>query len=100
MDEEGVTQIDTFVCTHDHEDHYGRIDDLVNDYNVRVLETYDRGEKNRMAANRMTDIRVGFIRRVEKLRLRRKFALRFLAGLNTAMTERNCRYRKEDIRCQ
>ena len=83
MDEAGVTQIDAFVCTHYHEDHYGGIDNLVNDYNVRVLETYDRDEKNRipnskingrMASNRMTNIRVGFIRWVGKSWSRSKFA--------------------------
>jgi len=52
MDEAGVTQIDAFVCTHYHEDHYGGIDDLVNDHDVPVLETYDRGEKNYIPASK------------------------------------------------
>lgn len=52
MDEAGVTQIDVFVCTHYHEDHYGGIDDLVSDHNVSVLETYDRGEKNHIPASK------------------------------------------------
>jgi beta-lactamase superfamily II metal-dependent hydrolase len=29
MDQAGVGQIDFFVCTHYHEDHFGGIDDLV-----------------------------------------------------------------------
>jgi len=52
MDQAGVTQIDAFVCTHYHEDHYGGIDDLVNDHNVAVLEAYDRGEKNHIPASK------------------------------------------------
>lgn len=41
----GVTQIDHFVATHYHEDHYGGIDDLVN-AGVIVVNAYDRGDKN------------------------------------------------------
>lgn len=44
MDAAGVNQIDAFVATHYHEDHYGGIDDLV-DMGVSVLESYDRGDK-------------------------------------------------------
>src|SRR5688572_21261445 len=40
----GVTQIDAFVNSHYHEDHFGGIDDLV-DAGVPVLESYDRGDK-------------------------------------------------------
>jgi competence protein ComEC len=40
----GVTQIDAFVNSHYHEDHFGGIDDLVN-MGISVLETYDRGKK-------------------------------------------------------
>src|SRR5687768_6324085 len=36
----GVTQIDAFVASHYHEDHYGGIDDLV-DAGVSVLESFD-----------------------------------------------------------
>src|SRR5262245_45131712 len=45
MDRAGVNQIDFFVDTHYHEDHYGGIDDLV-DLGVPVLEAYDRGGKD------------------------------------------------------
>lgn len=41
----GVTQIDAFVATHYHEDHFGDIDDLV-DAGVMVLESFDRGDKD------------------------------------------------------
>ena len=41
MDLAGVTQIDAFVNSHYHEDHFGGIDDLV-DLGVPVLEAYDR----------------------------------------------------------
>ena len=44
MQAAGVTQIDHFVATHYHEDHYGGIDDLVN-AGVTVVNSYDRGDK-------------------------------------------------------
>ena len=44
MQQAGVTQIDAFVNSHYHEDHFGGIDDLV-DAGVPVLEAYDRGDK-------------------------------------------------------
>lgn len=40
----GVTQIDAYVTSHYHEDHFGGIDDLVG-MGVSVLESYDRGDK-------------------------------------------------------
>lgn len=52
MDRAGVTQINYFVCTHYHEDHFGGIDDLVRDYKVPVLETYDRGDKSFLPSSR------------------------------------------------
>jgi beta-lactamase superfamily II metal-dependent hydrolase len=45
MKQAGVTQIDAFVNSHYHEDHFGGIDDLV-DAGVPVLEAYDRGDKD------------------------------------------------------
>jgi competence protein ComEC len=45
MQRAGVTQIDVFVNTHYHEDHFGGIDDLV-DAGVPVLESFDRGDKD------------------------------------------------------
>jgi competence protein ComEC len=44
MQQAGVMQIDAFVNSHYHEDHFGGIDDLV-DAGVPVLESYDRGDK-------------------------------------------------------
>jgi competence protein ComEC len=44
MKQAGVTQIDAFVNSHYHEDHFGGIDDLV-DAGVPLLEAYDRGDK-------------------------------------------------------
>ena len=52
INEAGVTQIDAFVCTHYHEDHYGGIDALINNHQVAVLESYDRGEKNHIPASK------------------------------------------------
>jgi metallo-beta-lactamase superfamily protein len=43
MKQAGVSQIDLFVNSHYHEDHFGGIDDLV-DLQVPVLEAYDRGD--------------------------------------------------------
>ncbi len=45
MDHAGVTRIDAFVASHYHEDHFGGIDDLVED-GVPVLESYDRGRRD------------------------------------------------------
>ena len=44
MDTAGVCQIDAFVATHYHEDHFGGIDDLVN-MGVLVVAAFDRGDK-------------------------------------------------------
>jgi beta-lactamase superfamily II metal-dependent hydrolase len=41
----GMTQIDAFVATHYHEDHFGGIDELV-EAGVPVLESFDRGDKD------------------------------------------------------
>jgi phosphoribosyl 1,2-cyclic phosphodiesterase len=38
-------QIDAFLATHYHSDHYGGIDDLVEKLTVPVLESFDRGDK-------------------------------------------------------
>jgi beta-lactamase superfamily II metal-dependent hydrolase len=45
MDHAGVTQIDAFVASHYHEDHFGGIDDLVKK-GIPVLESYDRGRRD------------------------------------------------------
>src|SRR5215212_2730843 len=45
MDTAGVTQIDAFVDSHYHEDHFGGIDDLKN-LGVPILESYDRGRRD------------------------------------------------------
>lgn len=45
MDSAGVTKIDYLVTTHYHEDHYGGIDELVENKGVTVTHAYDRGDK-------------------------------------------------------
>lgn len=55
MERAGVSQIDVFVDTHYHEDHYGGIDDLVRDLGVPVLETYDRGDKSCLPSTKLDD---------------------------------------------
>ena len=45
MLEAGVSQIDHFVCTHYHDDHYGGIDELVTEFSISVVNSYDRGDK-------------------------------------------------------
>src|SRR6185295_7643986 len=54
MDRAGLTQIDFFVDTHYHEDHYGGIDDLVA-LGVHVLEAYDRGDKAFLPASKLAE---------------------------------------------
>src|SRR5215217_7599740 len=49
MDHAGVTQIDAFVDSHYHEDHFGGIDDL-RKLNVPILESYDRGRRDLVKA--------------------------------------------------
>ncbi len=49
MDQASVTDIDFFVNTHYHEDHYGGIDDLV-DLGVTVHKAFDRGDKEELSA--------------------------------------------------
>jgi beta-lactamase superfamily II metal-dependent hydrolase len=45
MAQAGVTQIDAFVASHYHADHFGGVDDLVKD-GIAVVETYDRGRRD------------------------------------------------------
>lgn len=42
MDDANVSQIDHFVATHYHEDHYGGIDNLLG-MGIPVANSYDRG---------------------------------------------------------
>ena len=51
MDEAGVTQIDAFVASHFHEDHFGGVDDLHN-MGVQILESFDRGHALASASNK------------------------------------------------
>jgi beta-lactamase superfamily II metal-dependent hydrolase len=50
MDRAGVTQIDAFVASHYHEDHFGGIDNLI-EQGVTVLEAYDRGRRDTVKAS-------------------------------------------------
>jgi competence protein ComEC len=52
--QENITRIDHFVNTHYHEDHYGGIDDLVND-TVTIGLAYDRGDKDFLPANKLRE---------------------------------------------
>lgn len=45
MGQAGVSQIDFFVATHYHEDHYGGIDDLVNDPSIMKMSLNNSGDK-------------------------------------------------------
>lgn len=55
MDDAGVNQIDFFVLTHYHKDHYGGIDELVEGFDVPVWQAYDRGEKNKLTADKRNE---------------------------------------------
>jgi competence protein ComEC len=57
MDQAGVTQIDHFVNTHYHEDHYGGIDELARDLNVSIGAAYDRGDKQFLPASKHQEAR-------------------------------------------
>ena len=45
MDQAGDTQVDAFLDSHYHEDHFGGIDDL-RTLGVSILESYDRGKRD------------------------------------------------------
>lgn len=53
LDAEGISQIDHFVATHYHEDHYGGIDDLVN-LGIPVTTPYDRGDKAFLPSSKLS----------------------------------------------
>jgi competence protein ComEC len=54
MAQAAVNQIDFFVNTHYHEDHYGGIDDLV-EAGVPVLRSFDRGDKAFLPASKLSE---------------------------------------------
>ena len=41
-----ISDIDHFVCTHYHEDHYGGINELYDASYIPIHHTYDRGDKS------------------------------------------------------
>lgn len=45
MQEAGITQLDCFIDTHYHEDHYGGIDELASPPAITIGTVYDRGDK-------------------------------------------------------
>ncbi len=53
MQEAGVAQIDHFVATHYHEDHYGGVDDLLDVPAVTIVNAYDRGDKAAIDSTRL-----------------------------------------------
>jgi len=55
----GVSQIDHFVATHYHEDHYGGIDDLADALAVPIINAYDRGDKAFLPASRLNSATYG-----------------------------------------
>ena len=48
MDQAGVSNIDHYVTTHYHTDHYGGIDELAAMGDVTIGTAYDRGDKNNL----------------------------------------------------
>ncbi len=54
MQQAGVSRIDHFVATHYHEDHYGSIDELVDD-GIVVASTHDRGDKDFLPASKRNE---------------------------------------------
>lgn len=55
MNQAGVAQIDFFVCTHYHEDHYGGIDEL-GGLGVPIGTAFDRGEKNLLSTTKKSEV--------------------------------------------
>ena len=56
MAEAGVTQVDAFVCTHYHADHYGGVDELAG-LGVAVVQAFDRGDKDLLPASKLDETR-------------------------------------------
>lgn len=56
LQQAGVTQIDHFVATHYHEDHYGGIDDLIDAPAIPILNGYDRGDKEFLPNSKLTSV--------------------------------------------
>ena len=56
MDLAGVSRIDFFVNTHYHEDHYGGVDDLVQDEGITVVNSFDRGEKDELDCTKRNQV--------------------------------------------
>ncbi|WP_186757825.1 lamin tail domain-containing protein [Echinicola salinicaeni] len=54
MQAAGISQIDQYITTHYHDDHYGGIDNLILDYQVPVIQAYDRGDKGLLGADKLS----------------------------------------------
>jgi competence protein ComEC len=52
MQTANVTQINHFIATHYHEDHYGGIDELTQSPAISIANAYDRGDKTFLPASR------------------------------------------------
>lgn len=50
----GVVQIDHYVTTHYHGDHYGGIDELTESPGITIVNSYDRGDKNFLPTSKTT----------------------------------------------
>jgi beta-lactamase superfamily II metal-dependent hydrolase len=57
MDQAGVTQIDAFVASHYHADHFGGVHELVEDDEISILESFDRGRRDLVPAEDKTKTR-------------------------------------------
>jgi len=54
LDQEGITHIDHFICTHYHLDHYGGIDELYNEPTITIGHVHDRGDKDYLPTSKIT----------------------------------------------
>ncbi len=55
LQQEGKSRVDYFVNTHYHEDHFGGIDEVASDPAFVVATAYDRGDKQFLPADKLSE---------------------------------------------
>ncbi|MEP1094044.1 MAG: lamin tail domain-containing protein [Cyclobacteriaceae bacterium] len=57
MQEAGISDLDIYITTHFHSDHYGGVDELVQNHDVEITQAYDRGDKETLSASKTSGSR-------------------------------------------